>query len=135
MMRCGIWLVALRGRGQAKENIAVSTDGLVPIKRITNWELYLFHDYERFKEFSFFFFFISSIFFLGISRYREAGLVLKQGGYIYRKANTEREKKKKRSKREKFVSFSFGVVGEFTSMICLLFFYLLVICCLFLLLP
>lgn len=60
--------------------------------------------------------------------------MLKQGGYIYRKANTEREKKKKRSKREKFVSFSFGVVGEFTSMICLLFFYLLVICCLFLLL-
>lgn len=26
MMRCGIWLVALRGRGQTKENIAVSTE-------------------------------------------------------------------------------------------------------------
>lgn len=63
MMRCGIWLVALRGRGQAKENIAVSTDGLVPIKRITNWELYRFHDYERFKEFSISSFFFSSIFF------------------------------------------------------------------------
>jgi len=56
MMRCGISLVALRGRGQAKEIIAVSSaDRSVPIKRFTNWELSLFHDYERFKEFYFYF--------------------------------------------------------------------------------
>lgn len=115
MMRCGIWLVALRGRGQTKENIAVSTE--YTWRRTVRFRLnelrignyIFFHDYERFKEFSFSSFFSFLLSFLGTSRYREAGLVLKQGDYIYRKANTEKgeKKRKKKKKQERKVCFVF----------------------------
>lgn len=52
-------------------------------------------------------------------RHREAGLVLKQGGWFLLHIPERRGKKKGKQAKEKFVVF--GVVGEFTSMICLLF--------------
>jgi len=45
------------------------------------------------------------------------------------KGKKKRKEKEQADKREKFVVF--GVLGEFTSMICLPLLYLLVICCLF----